>query len=169
MNACLSEQQQNEFLRRGFSRRSFGRIAALVSGGAAALPFFNEPAMAQLSALHGPIPADAVMINANENPLGPCPEAREAVRAIVDKGGRYLYQETFGFQDTMAELEGLKSSYMTPFAGSSARCTNPWLRSLLQPGPSSPRTPVMKRASAPQPISGPKSSACPSPRPSRTT
>ena len=120
MNACLSEKQKDEFLRRGFSRRSFGRIAALVSGGAAALPFFNEPAMAQLSALHGAIPADAVMINANENPLGPCPEAREAVKAIVDKGGRYLYQETFAFQDTLAEQEGLKSSYVMPFAGSSA-------------------------------------------------
>ncbi|MGA2146641.1 MAG: aminotransferase class I/II-fold pyridoxal phosphate-dependent enzyme, partial [Bryobacteraceae bacterium] len=120
MNACLSEKQKDEFLRRGFSRRSFGRIAALVSGGAAALPFFNEPAMAQLSALHGAIPPDAVMINANENPLGPCPEAREAVKAIVDKGGRYLYQETFAFQDTLAEQEGLKSSYVMPFAGSSA-------------------------------------------------
>jgi histidinol-phosphate/aromatic aminotransferase/cobyric acid decarboxylase-like protein len=120
MNACLSERQQDDFLRRGFSRRSFGRIAALLSGGAAALPFFNESAMAQLSAIRGPIPPDAVMINANENPLGPCAEAREAVKAIVDRGGRYLYQETFGFTDTLAEQEGLKSTYVMPFAGSSA-------------------------------------------------
>jgi histidinol-phosphate/aromatic aminotransferase/cobyric acid decarboxylase-like protein len=120
MNACLSEQRQDEFLRRGFSRRSFGRIAALLSGGAAALPFFNEPALAQLSAIREPIPPDAVMINANENPLGPCEEARAAVKAIVDRGGRYLYQETFSFTDTLAEQEGLKTSYVMPFAGSSA-------------------------------------------------
>ena len=34
--------------------------------------------MAQLSKT-GPIPPDAVKINANENPLGPCPEAIEAI------------------------------------------------------------------------------------------
>ena len=66
------------------------------------------------------MPADAVKINANENPLGPCPEAAEAMRDIVQKGGRYLYEETFTMQETMAELEGLKPSYVTPYAGSSA-------------------------------------------------
>jgi histidinol-phosphate aminotransferase len=49
MNVCLTQQQKNEFVKRGFSRRNFGRLAAMISAGAA-LPFFNEPAMAQLSA-----------------------------------------------------------------------------------------------------------------------
>jgi len=87
--------------------------------GSAALPFYNEPALAQLSMVQG-MPADAVKINANENPLGPCPEAAEAIRAVVQKGGRYLYEETFGFKETLAETESLKPSYVTPFAGSSA-------------------------------------------------
>jgi histidinol-phosphate aminotransferase len=116
----LSAQQLREFRKRGFSRRHFGRLATMVAGGAAALPFYNEPALAQLSAIRGPMPADAVKINANENPLGPCPAAAEAIHGIVQKGGRYLYEETFGFQETLAEQEGVKPTYIQPFAGSSA-------------------------------------------------
>ena len=43
------------------------------------MPFYNESALAQgLSALPN-LPPDAVRINANENPMGPCPEAIEAI------------------------------------------------------------------------------------------
>ncbi len=119
MSTCLNTELRRDFMRRGFSRRHLGRIAML-GAGAAALPFYNEPALAQLSAIRGPMPSDAVKINANENPLGPCPEAAAAIHAIVQRGGRYLYEETFGFQETMAELEGLKPNYVQPFAGSSA-------------------------------------------------
>lgn len=113
----LNDEQKKEFLKRGFSRRSFGRIASMLTAGAT-LPFYNEGAMAQLSMI-GPIPPDAVKINANENPLGPCPEAAEAIYGVVKKGGRYLYEETFGFVKTIAEQEGLKPEYVLPFAGSS--------------------------------------------------
>jgi histidinol-phosphate aminotransferase len=71
------------------------------------------------------IPPDAVKINANENPMGPCPEAAEAIHAIVQKGGRYLYEETFAMASTLAEQEGVKfswdpdASYVQAFAGSS--------------------------------------------------
>lgn len=87
--------------------------------GGAALPFYNEPALAQLSMLRG-IPPDAVKINANENPLGPCAEAAEAIYSVIKKGGRYLYEETFGFRELLAETEGLKANYVQPYAGSSA-------------------------------------------------
>jgi histidinol-phosphate aminotransferase len=119
MNLGLTEQQKQEFAQRGFSRRNFGRIAAMMTAGAA-LPFYNEPAMAQLSAIRGPMPPDAVKINANENPLGPCEEALSAVHAVAKNGGRYLYEETFGFQELLAEQEGLKANYVQPYAGSSA-------------------------------------------------
>src|SRR6516225_5275276 len=99
MNVCLTQQQKEEFVKRGFSRRNFGRLAAIITAGAA-LPFYNEPALAQLSAIRGPMPPDAVKINANENPLGPCPEAAAAIHGVVQRGGRYLYEETFGFQET---------------------------------------------------------------------
>ena len=119
MNLHLSQQQTQDFVKRGFSRRSFGRIATMLTAGAA-LPFYNESAMAQLSAIRGPMPPDAVKINANENPLGPCPEALEAIHKIAKDGGRYLYEETFGFQDVLAEQEGVKANYVQPYAGSSA-------------------------------------------------
>ena len=120
MNSCLQAEQKREFLQRGFSRRHFGRLATMLGAGAAALPFYNEPALAQLSAVRGPMPPDAVRINANENPLGPCDDAATAIHAVVKKGGRYMYEETFGFQETMAELESLKANYVQPYAGSSA-------------------------------------------------
>src|SRR5258705_5966108 len=119
MQVTLTTQQQNDFLRRGFSRRSFGRIAALAGGGAAALPFFNEPALAQLSQVRG-APPDAVMINANENPLGPCTEAKEAIHNIVASGGRYMYGETDKVQRILSEQEGVKLSSIRIYPGSSA-------------------------------------------------
>src|SRR5262249_62071841 len=84
-----------------------------------ALPFFNESAMAQLSAVRGMSP-DAVKINANENPLGPGPEALEAIHSVAKNGGRYLYEETFGFQELPAEQEGVKANKVQLYAGSSA-------------------------------------------------
>jgi histidinol-phosphate aminotransferase len=99
------------------SRRDFGRMAALLSAGAM-LPFYSETTLAQLSRL-GPLPADAVKINANENPLGPCVEAIDAITKFVAKGGRYLYEETDVFSRTLAEQEGLDAEYVLPFPGSS--------------------------------------------------
>src|SRR5437764_171810 len=119
MTNQLTTEDKRHFLRRGFTRRNFGRLATMMTAGAT-LPFYNEPAMAQLSMLKGPIPPDAVKINANENPMGPCPEAAEAIYNLVKKGGRYMYEETFGFAKTLAEQEGLKPNYIQPFAGSSA-------------------------------------------------
>lgn len=117
MNEILSTEHQQELLKKGFSRRVFGRFATLLAAGAT-LPFYNESAMAQLSDV-GAIPPDAVKINANENPLGPCPEAADAIHSIVQRGGRYLYEETGSFVQVIADQEGLKPKYVLPFAGSS--------------------------------------------------
>jgi histidinol-phosphate/aromatic aminotransferase/cobyric acid decarboxylase-like protein len=119
MNAVLTDEQKLDFLKRGFSRRSFGRIATMLTAGAA-LPFYNEAALAQLSAVRGPIPPDAVKIDANENPLGPCAEAAEAIHAIVKQGGRYMYGLTDTFRETIAEQEGLRADYVRAYPGSSA-------------------------------------------------
>jgi histidinol-phosphate/aromatic aminotransferase/cobyric acid decarboxylase-like protein len=43
-----------------------------------------------------------------------------AVHKVAKDGGRYLYEETFAFQELLAEQEGLKPSYVQPYAGSSA-------------------------------------------------
>ena len=117
MIAPIRDEQQRDFLRRGFSRRDFTRISLLL-GAAAALPFYNEPALAQLSDL-GPLPPDAVKLNANENPMGPCPEAAEAIHRVVQKCGRYMYDEGIKMAQTLAEQMGLKPSYAIAFPGSS--------------------------------------------------
>jgi histidinol-phosphate aminotransferase len=124
MSAILSAEQKADFLRRGFSRRSFGRLATVLTAGAT-LPFYNEQALAQLSLIRN-MPPDAVKINANENPMGPCPEAADAMYNVIKKGGRYMYEHTFGLATLMGKMEGLKTddargeSYMEIFAGSSA-------------------------------------------------
>src|SRR3954453_12927883 len=117
MDSVLTREQKHDLLARGFSRRNFGRIAAMITAGAA-LPFYNEPALAQLSARN--IPPDAVKIDANENPLGPCADAAEAIHKTVAQGGRYMYGLTSQFRDLLAEQEGLKATYVTPYPGSSA-------------------------------------------------
>ena len=118
MRDTLGQEQRRDLARRGFTRRDFARLATLMTG-AAALPFFNEATLAQgLSALPN-MPADAVKINANENPMGPCPDAVEAINKVVQNGGRYQYQETNTFSQTLADLEGVPRSYVMPFAGSS--------------------------------------------------
>ncbi|HEX4807906.1 MAG TPA: aminotransferase, partial [Bryobacteraceae bacterium] len=125
MSSTLSTVQRADALRRGFSRRSFGRLATVLSAGAA-LPFYNEPALAQLSMIKNMDP-DAVKINANENPMGPCPEAAEAIYNVVKRGGRYEYEDTYALADTLGRQEGLKTgvgrnsdSYVGIYAGSSA-------------------------------------------------
>jgi len=117
MNTVLTDEQKQDVLKRGFTRRNFGRIAAMMSAGAAALPFYNEPALAQLSKVDAP--PDAVLINANENPLGPCTEAREAVHNMVQYGGRYRYSEGDKVVRLLQEQEGLKAGYVRPHPGSS--------------------------------------------------
>ncbi|MBV8551621.1 MAG: pyridoxal phosphate-dependent aminotransferase [Acidobacteriaceae bacterium] len=124
MTAVLSSEQKADLIRRGFTRRNFGRIATVLTAGAA-LPFYNEQALAQLSMVRN-MPPDAVKINANENPLGPCPEAADAIHNAVKRGGRYEYEDTDALAETLAGIEGIKfsykpdESYIEIFAGSSA-------------------------------------------------
>ncbi len=124
MPSVLSVEQKADFLSRGFSRRSFGRLATVMTAGAA-LPFYNEHALAQLSMVKD-MPANAVKINANENPMGPCPEAVDAIYNVIKKGGRYMYEDTYALAEAMGSVEGLKNgyspkeSYIEIFAGSSA-------------------------------------------------
>jgi histidinol-phosphate aminotransferase len=115
----LTVEQSKELIARGFSRRNFGRLATMIAAGST-LPFANEQALAQLSMIKGGVPADAVKIDANENPMGPCPEALEAIHKMAANGGRYLYQETFDMTETLAEQEGVKPSYIRAYPGSSA-------------------------------------------------
>ncbi len=102
---------------RYISRRAFGRSAAALTAGLT-VPIVTERSLAQLSYVGEP-PADAVLLNANENPLGPCAEALDAMNVVLKRGGRYAFGETMRLSRTLAEMEGLSGEYAQSFAGSS--------------------------------------------------
>ena len=70
------------------SRRSFLQASTAASA-ALAFRIVTEPMLAH-AARHNNVPEGSVMIDSNENPLGPCAAAREAVVAITPQSGRYL-------------------------------------------------------------------------------
>jgi histidinol-phosphate aminotransferase len=109
-------------LKKGFSRRDLGRIASLLTAGAA-MPFYNEFSMAQAaSPQRGRRTADpdAVHIDQNENPLGPSQEGLDAIAKIAPHGGRYSPSgEQQELVATIAEMEGVKETYVSAYAGSS--------------------------------------------------
>ena len=112
------------------SRRSFLRMA----GVAASVPILTEAHFAWAARQHaqalthgmttgpvqGVLPADAVLINANENPLGPCKAACDAVAKVAPLGGRYdVDGETQKLTRTFAEQSGLNEESIAVYAGSS--------------------------------------------------
>ena len=115
-------------LRRGPSRRSFLRLGGL----AATLPLVTEHHLAWAAIRGGarlaPKPgatgavtaAEPVMINANENPLGPCPDALSAIVSSAKTGGRYdATNELDRLTKAYAEQIGLPSDHVVVYAGSS--------------------------------------------------
>jgi len=66
----------------------------------------TEPMLAAAVRRRLPHAKDAVLIDANENPLGPCQAARDAVAAIIPQGGRYSDNLT---DDLVAPLRGRKA------------------------------------------------------------
>ena len=61
----------------------------------------------------------AVVIDANENPLGPCDLARKAIVDMAPQGGRYSYWLKEEFIKTFTTMEGLKREYIRVYPGSS--------------------------------------------------
>ncbi len=102
------------------SRRSFFGMAAATAA-AAAVPILTEPhlAFAQRRRIARDIPPGAVRIDANENPLGPCSGACAVMSSLLPEGGRYDFEMTQKLVDAFAAIEGLKSEYILPYAGSS--------------------------------------------------
>ena len=114
----LNADLQRDLLQRGFSRRNFGRLAAVLTAGAS-MPFYNEFSLARAQEEQAAMPPDAVRISSNENPLGPCKEACEAIAKVASQGGRYDPNgENATFHQTVAAMEGVKRSYVAGFAGS---------------------------------------------------
>jgi histidinol-phosphate aminotransferase len=124
---------------RGLSRRELYRRAAFLAAGAA-LPFCNEAMLAQDVSGIAATPPDAVHLNANENPLGPCPAALEAIRTVAAQGNRYPFRLTETYVKRMADAMGVPATHLLPSAGSS----DPLFRTVL--AFASPARPVVVAA-----------------------
>ena len=116
------------------SRRSFLRLATAAT---VAVPIVTEAHLAwayssgaqsasngvkRAGRFHGrmeAIPADAVLINANENPLGPCKLACAACTDIAPHGGRYDFEQTIALMKTIAQQEDISQESIAIYAGSS--------------------------------------------------
>src|ERR1700757_644107 len=93
----------------GLSRRSFLHLAAAASA-VTAIPILTEAHLAyaqRRKSTWNPPPHDAVRIDANENPLGPCTGACASISSLIPEGGRYDYDLTEKFVSTYCEVEGL--------------------------------------------------------------
>jgi histidinol-phosphate aminotransferase len=99
-----------------FSRRSFLQLSAAATT-VATFRFTTEPMLAA-AARRRPHAADAVMIDSNENPLGPSQSARDAMTAILPHGGRYFDELTDELISTVAQQEGLNPDYIRATVGS---------------------------------------------------
>ncbi len=102
-----------------FTRRGFLRASA-IAGAAAAIGSFSEAqfALAQ-TRQHHPMPSNMVLLNANENPLGPCEVARAAMLEGVAQSGRYHDEYAEQLTELFASQNGLKPEYVQPYSGSS--------------------------------------------------
>jgi len=100
-----------------FSRRSFLHLSAAASA-VAAIRIMNEPMLAAAARKRRIAPPGAVVIDSNENPLGPCQAARDAMASILPLGGRYSDNLTDELVATFANQEGLNPDYVRPTVGS---------------------------------------------------
>ena len=84
----------------------------------------TEPMLAsaarRLNAVDGAVDhKNAIYLDSNENPLGPCSAARQAIAEITPSGGRYLDDLSEQLVKLFAQQEGLKTDYVRLYAGSS--------------------------------------------------
>ncbi len=132
----LSLKTQESLLERGYSRRQIGRI---LGGAAAAVPFFNEFAMAQQAEQRtrgggrraggggeqAPYDPEVVRITSNENPMGPTKEGIAAMATVGPLGWRYDPRgENMDFAGLLEKVENVKPGYVHGYPGSSIPLAN---------------------------------------------
>jgi histidinol-phosphate/aromatic aminotransferase/cobyric acid decarboxylase-like protein len=135
---ALTSKLTASLMERGFSRRHIARISM---GAAAAIPFFNEFALAQQAEQQQRAAADGrrgggmggmrafdpdvVRITSNENPMGPCKEGLEALVKVAPMGWRYSPEgENLEFNSLLASTENVPQDHVAAFPGSSIPLAN---------------------------------------------
>src|SRR5437879_12279722 len=94
----------NEILSNG-SRRTFLQLSAAATAAAA----FRITTEASLAAEDRKVfHPGAVVIDANENPLGPCDAARKAIVDMAPQGGRYSYCHAEEVDKTFTQTDDRK-------------------------------------------------------------
>jgi histidinol-phosphate aminotransferase len=100
------------------SRRSFLQLsaaAATITG----FRMVTEPMLAHAARHQGAVDRkEAILLDSNENPLGPSAAAREAIAGITPEGGRYRDDLSDELIKLFAQQEGLKTDYIRLYAGS---------------------------------------------------
>ena len=147
---ALRPKLAESLLERGYSRRQIAKIAM---GAGAAMPFFNEFALAQQAIQvqnnagggrgggrggsgggrggfgggggRGVYDPEMVVITSNENPMGPCKEGLEALIKVAPMGWRYGPQgDNQDFMGLLASTENVPQNYVTAYPGSSIPLAN---------------------------------------------
>jgi histidinol-phosphate aminotransferase len=105
---------------RNDSRRAFLKFS-VAAAAASAFRIVNEPMLAAAAVDRDMqhFPPGSVVINANENPLGPCDLARKALNDIIPDGGRYCWWLKDELTKSFAESVGVKPENVAIFPGSS--------------------------------------------------
>lgn len=106
------------------SRRKWIKSAAVIGAGIPLSLTIAEQLMAapvsHAEKLHGiNRPGKLIRLGSNENPYGPSPRAREAIRAAITEYNRYSFSEAQEFKKVLADKEGgaVLSAYPTYQAG----------------------------------------------------
>ena len=99
-----------------FSRRSFLHLSAAATA-AASFRFMNEPMLAAASRRE-PHSPDAVMIDSNENPLGPSQSAATPWLASSRRADATPTISRTIWCNTFAQMEGLDPAYVSATVGS---------------------------------------------------
>ncbi|MBC7158612.1 MAG: pyridoxal phosphate-dependent aminotransferase [Porphyrobacter sp.] len=122
----FDEQVQDELIGRGFSRRQFGSIAALLGTGAVINATVARVGLAQSQAARGV--AGAVRLGANECWTGPFPAGVQAGAAVIAQGNRYDPDDQRGqLIRTVAGVEGVPEERVQTWPGSG----DPLVRSVV--------------------------------------
>ncbi len=123
--ASQSDPVHNPIADLALTRRSFLRGASSTFAATlAAIPLMTEPKLAVGGGLAdeegGRAQASGrVLLNANENPLGPCAEALEAIAGLGARAGRYDFPASVDLARMIMVQEGLKEGYLALYPGAS--------------------------------------------------
>jgi len=121
MTDRLSSEAKDDLLSRGYSRRSLGRVAALLSAGMAVRSIVGRAEASPLTALPPGDVTKMVRIGSNECWTGPFPAAAKAGAAAVFEGNRYdpTGHTREDLISTAAKIDNIPENCILPWGGSS--------------------------------------------------